>query len=214
GPTECTTFACCQRLRGPWQVGSGSIPIGRPIGNTRALVLDRGRRPVPPGAVGELYLGGDGLARGYAGRPELTAERFVPDPCGGAAPGGRLYRTGDLVRHRSDGALEFLGRFDQQVKLRGFRIELGEVEAALGGHPQVESAIVLMREDLPSGRGLAAYVAPLPGSSGLGSAALRSWLVERLPEPMAPAVFVLLPALPRTANGKLDRRALAALPPP
>jgi amino acid adenylation domain-containing protein len=156
GPTETTTFATWQLVR---TVGDNAvtIPIGLPIGNTRAYLLDRHLEPVPLGVPGELYLGGPGLAQGYLGRPGLTAERFVPD-CFGPEPGGRLYRTGDRVRRRSDGALEFVGRLDEQIKLRGFRIEPGEIEAALGEHPAVRDCAVVLRDDLPGGRGLVAYL--------------------------------------------------------
>jgi len=207
GPTESTTFACCQRLTDPSQVAR-SVPIGRPIGNTRAAVLDRRLQPVPIGAMGELYLGGDGLARGYVGRLDLTAERFVPDPYG-ADLGGRLYRTGDLARYRPDGALEFLGRFDQQVKVRGFRIELGEVEAALATHPEVAENVVGVRSEMGEDGRLVAYV--VPRSASLSPAHLRGFLRPRLPEAMIPSTFVLLDGLPLTANGKVDRRALSRL---
>ena len=156
GPTESTTFATWHQVR---EVAEDdvTVPIGVPIGNTRAYVLDRHMEPVPLGVPGELYLGGPGLAHGYVGRPALTAERFVPDPHG-SEPGGRLYRTGDLARRRADGALEFMGRLDAQVKLRGFRIEPGEIEAALTQHSAVRECAVVLRDDLPSGRGLVAYL--------------------------------------------------------
>ncbi len=166
GPTETTTFATWHLVRAVAE-DAATVPIGEPIGNTRAHVLDRHLEPVPVGVAGELYLGGPGLARGYLNRPALTAERFVPDPYG-SEPGGRLYRTGDRVRRRPDGALEFLGRFDDQVKLRGFRIEPGEVEAALGQHPAVRECAVILRDDLPTGRGLVAYLAHRQTSNGAG----------------------------------------------
>ena len=218
GPTENTTFTSCQELR-PGDAFP-SVPLGHPIANTRVYVLDRGGQPVPVGIPGELYAGGEGLARGYLGRPELTAERFVPDPFGaGASAGGRLYRTGDLARYRSagpGGRLEFLGRFDNQVKLRGFRIEPGEIEARLAEHPAVGDSVVAIREDPPGNRFLVAYVVPAAiGSVGSGAPvepvgpdALKAYLGTKLPDYMVPAVFVFLDALPLTPNAKVDRRRL------
>jgi amino acid adenylation domain-containing protein len=164
GPTETTTFATWHLVQEVAEQDV-TVPIGQAIANTRAYVLDSRMEPVPLGVAGELYLGGPGLAQGYLDRPGLTAERFVPDPHG-TEPGGRLYRTGDLVRRRADGALEFLGRLDEQVKLRGFRIEPGEIEAALAQHPAVRQCAVVLRDDLPGGRGLVAYVARTPDSNG------------------------------------------------
>ncbi|MFO0762766.1 MAG: amino acid adenylation domain-containing protein [Byssovorax sp.] len=206
GPTETTTFATWHEVR---EVAGDAVtvPIGQPIANTRAHVLDPSGALVPIGVPGELYLGGDGVARGYLGRPALTEERFVPDPFGAA--GERLYRTGDLVRRLADGALVFLGRLDQQVKIRGFRVELGEIEAVLSGHPGVEEAAVLLREDRPGDRRLVAYVASGEGAAPR-SAELRSHLERKLPEHMIPSAFVVLAALPLTPNGKVDRRALPA----
>ncbi|MFL6121749.1 amino acid adenylation domain-containing protein, partial [Actinophytocola sp.] len=179
-----------------WQAGEGPVPIGRPVANTRAYVLDAALRPVPPGVRGELYLAGDGLARGYLGQAARTAERFVADPFGPA--GTRMYRTGDLARRRADGVLEFLGRADQQVKIRGMRVEPGEVEAALTAHPDVTAAAVTARD----GR-LIGYTA------GTASPAqLREFLARRLPDHLVPAHIVVLDALPHNPNGKLDRAAL------
>ncbi|HYG63154.1 MAG TPA: amino acid adenylation domain-containing protein, partial [Thermoanaerobaculia bacterium] len=203
GPSEDTTYSTWARLAPEEPNGA---PIGRPVAGTRAHVVDRGGELLPAGVPGELCLGGAGLARGYLGRPELTAERFVPDPFSGLS-GARLYRTGDLSRRRPDGILEFLGRFDYQVKVRGFRIELGEIETALASHPAVREAAVLAQEDEAGGRRLVAYLALAPGAR-VAPGELRDGLRQRLPEPMLPAAFVTLEALPRNANGKLDRRAL------
>ncbi|HEX9941188.1 MAG TPA: amino acid adenylation domain-containing protein, partial [Thermoanaerobaculia bacterium] len=215
GPTENTCFTCCHRVRELVPPGS-SVPIGRPIANTRAWIADRRLQPVPAGVAGELLAGGDGLARGYLGRPDATAERFVPDPFSGES-GARVYRTGDLVRRRTDGALEFLGRIDQQVKIRGFRVEPGEVEAALLEHSAVAACAVVPRQDVPGDRRLAVYLVLAEGiapRSGASPAELRAFLAARLPAYMVPAAFVILPALPLNPNGKVDRRALLRLPPP
>ncbi|MGH9894395.1 MAG: AMP-binding enzyme, partial [bacterium] len=183
-----------------------SIPLGRPIANTEVFVLDPHLQPVPIGVPGELYVGGDGLARGYHKRPELTAERFIPHPFRGD-PGARLYRTGDLVRYLADGNLEFLGRIDQQVKLRGFRIEPGEIEAALTRHPAVREAVVVMEEETSGDKRLVAYFVPRQ-ESGPSISELRSILRAELPEYMVPAAIVPLGALPLMPSGKLDRKAL------
>src|SRR5579864_5657899 len=230
GPSEDTTYSTWARI----PAGATAAPsIGKPVAGSAAYVLDAGREPLPIGVAGELYLGGAGLARGYLGRPELTAERFVPDPWS-PRPGRRLYRTGDLVRRRASGDLDFLGRLDEQLKVRGFRIEPGEIEAALAAHPAVAAAAVVVGRD--SGR-LTAYVVPAapdapappavpdvpaapprpPDESAapprFDTAALRAHLRTRLPEFMVPADVVAVPRLPRTPGGKLDRRALAALAP-
>jgi amino acid adenylation domain-containing protein len=213
GPTE-TTVACTDhRIAAGDRLGAGPVPLGRPIRNVRVYVLDRGLRPVPPGGAGELYVAGAGVARGYWKRPGLTAERFLPDPHG--PPGGRMYRTGDLVRWRADGSLEFAGRTDDQVKVNGFRIEPGEIEAALAGHPDLDRAAVTVREIQPGDTRLVGYVVPAGGGTVSGTE-LRKYLQERLPDYMVPRVFVTVPDLPLTANGKLDRRALPAphSPPP
>ncbi|MFL6290314.1 MAG: amino acid adenylation domain-containing protein, partial [Thermoanaerobaculia bacterium] len=210
GPTEGTTFTCCEPLRDARETGEASVPIGRPVANARVHVLGAGGGLAPIGVAGELLAGGEGLARGYLGRPDLTAESFVPDPFGGqpGEAGARLYRTGDRVRRLADGRLEFLGRMDRQVKIRGFRIEPGEVEAALTRHPAVGEALVVARETRPDDRRLVAYLVPRPGEPGPSPAELRRFLEPMLPAPLIPSVFVLLSAFPLTANGKVDREAL------
>ncbi|MFP2907012.1 amino acid adenylation domain-containing protein, partial [Pyxidicoccus sp. 3LFB2] len=205
GPTEATIYATCT----PCTAGT-PVTLGRPIGNMRVYLLDARLQPVPRGVAGELYLGGVGVARGYLGRPELTAERFIPDPFSATA-GGRLYRTGDLARQLPDGQLEFLGRVDHQVKLRGFRIELGEIEAGLRAHPDVREAVVLAREEPPAGKFLVAYTVAHEGRA-LDEAGLRAFLKQSLPEYMVPSAFVPCERLPLTSNGKVDRAALLAIP--
>ncbi|MFW3476808.1 amino acid adenylation domain-containing protein [Streptomyces microflavus] len=205
GPTETTVDAYY------WLPGdSADRPEGRPVRGSRAYVLDSSLRPVPAGMTGELYIAGPCLAIGYLGRPDLTAERFVADPFGAlhGVPGGRMYRTGDLVRRRDDHTLEFLGRSDDQVKIRGFRIELGEIQARLAAHPQVAAAAVIARET-GHGKRLLAYAVPVKdGGTAPTPNALRDHLAAALPEHMVPATVTLLDALPRTANDKLDHRAL------
>jgi len=209
GPTETTTFALTHRIQLSELDAMRSVPIGRPITRTALYILNRRGEPLPAGMVGELYIGGLGVGRGYLGRPELTAERFVPNTFAG--DGSRMYRTGDLVRLLGDGTVEFIGRADGQVKIRGFRIELGEIEAALAGHPAVQACAVLARSEPDRGTELVAYVVPSgTGEGAWAPAALRSELSARLPEFMVPTQWVRLDALPVTANGKLDRRALPA----
>jgi amino acid adenylation domain-containing protein len=201
GPSEDTTYSTFAGIAHDDEMAPA---IGRPLPGTQAYVLDKAGQPVPVGVAGELFLGGEGLSRGYLNRPELTAERFVPDPFS-KTPGARLYRTGDLVRFRADGVLEYLGRMDHQVKLRGFRIELGEIEAVLRRHEKVTEAIVLV-SDCEGEKRLLAFVV-----CDEEPAALRVWLRERLPEYMVPSSFIALDELPLTPNGKVDRRALHAL---
>jgi amino acid adenylation domain-containing protein len=218
GPTETTVYSTVFPVEG--EAGpERPAPIGFPIANTRTYVLDRHLRPVPAGAAGELCLGGEGVARGYLRRPAQTAERFVPDPFSPEA-GGRMYRTGDLARHNPDGSLQFLGRIDRQVKLRGFRIEPGEIEAALTERDEIAEAVVMVREDAPGERRLAAYVVParwVAAGAGEGPARfaalvsmLRAHLRGRLPEYMLPSAVIALDAFPLTPNGKIDRHALPA----
>ncbi len=253
GPTEATIGPTLGLVTG-LDEDAVNVPIGRPIANTAIYLLDRAGQPVPVGVAGELYIGGAGVGRGYLGRPDLTAERFVPDPFGPVAeerlqvtsdelhvagsrlqveadastdgqpanlqpatlqPGrsfaspGRLYRTGDLARWLPDGRIEYLRRIDDQVKVRGFRIELGEIEATLARHPNLSGVAVIVREDEPGQRRLVAYVVPAQEPPPTVTE-LRSFLLESLPEYMAPAAFVTLDALPLTPNGKVDRRALPA----
>ncbi|GHE79588.1 hypothetical protein GCM10018785_54670 [Streptomyces longispororuber] len=203
GPTETTAFATWHLAE---RIGEhGTVPIGRPVVNTSVYVLDERLHPVPAGVVGELFIGGPGVARGYLARPDLTAERFLPDVLG-AAPGDRMYRTGDLVRWSAEGALEYVGRIDRQVKVRGFRIEPNEIELVLQQHPDVESAVVVVRAEGEHKR-LVGYVRPEPGRRP-EPAALRDFVGDRLPEFMVPAAVALLDAFPLTPSGKVDRAAL------
>lgn len=206
GPTEATTFAVCGPIESV-PADAVSVPIGRPIANTACYVLDEDLKPVADGTPGELYIGGPGVARGYAGQPEQTGQRFLPDPF--AEEGARMYRTGDLVRSRGDGALEFLGRLDGQVKIRGYRVETGEVEAVLGEHPDIRQAAVVA-EEADGDRRLVAHLVPVV--AGTAPAGLREFLAGRLPEWMTPAVFAVSDALPLTAAGKVDRAALPLAP--
>jgi amino acid adenylation domain-containing protein len=203
GPSECTVFASAYPV--PHGFAAATVPIGRPVGDRRVYLLDRGLNPVPVGVPGELYVGGPSVARGYLNRPVLTAERFVPDPFSGE-PGARMYRSGDRVRWRADGLLEFVGRTDFQVKVRGFRVEPGEVEGVLASHPAVREAAVVVR-GTGGDRRLVGYVTA-ETAGGVTAAELRSHLVGRLPEYMVPAALVVLDAMPLTAHGKTDRRAL------
>lgn len=207
GPTEATVVATAAELS-PGDELAQRVPIGQPLGNQRAYVLDRDRQPVPVGVPGELYLGGEGLARGYLHRPELTAERFLADPFAGRS-GARMYQTGDVARWRGDGRLEFVGRTDHQVKIRGFRIEPGEVEQVLREHPLLAEAAVVARERTAGELQLVAYTSARDGETP-EAAELQAFLRGRLPAYMIPSFFVPLPALPMTSSGKVDRRALPA----
>lgn len=208
GPTETTVAVTVSDLTGLGTDGDlqGDLPIGRVIPQASVYVLDRYRQPVPVGVAGELHVGGVGVARGYRGRPELTDAAFIPDPFS-TRPGARLYRTGDLVRWRPDGQLDYRGRVDRQVKIRGYRIELEEIEAVLNRHPDLERAVVEVREDQPGDRRIVAFMVPRPNNR-LGLTQLREQLRRQLPAHMIPSSFVELEALPLTANGKVDRRAL------
>jgi thioesterase domain-containing protein/acyl carrier protein len=208
GPTEATVdvtvWECAPVER------RERIPIGRPIGNARAYILDADLQPAPVGVPGELCLGGRVLARGYLNLPGLTAERFIPDPFGASA-GARLYRTGDLARYLPGGEIEFLGRIDQQVKVRGYRIEPGEVEAALAAHPRVRESVVVAREYSPNDKRLVAYIVPAADAAAEElTAEARDFLRQRLPDYMIPSSFVVLDGLPLTPNGKVDRKSLPA----
>jgi acyl carrier protein len=200
GPTETTIWSATQAVAR----GDATVPLGRPLANQQIYILDSRQQPLPAGVPGELVIGGAGVVRGYLRRPQLNAERFLPDPIQGE---GRVYRTGDLARQRDDGVIEFLGRLDHQVKVRGFRIELGEIEAVLLAQPGVREGVVVAREDAPGDVRMVAY---LVASEGVQAQTLRDALRTRLPAFMLPSHFVMLPALPQTPNGKIDRKALPA----
>ena len=202
GPTETTIWSSLSKVN-----GTSPVTLGVPVANTQFYVLDRLLQPVPIGVVGELYIAGEGLARGYLERPELTAEKFVANPFS-TIVGARMYRTGDLVRYRCEGELEYLGRLDQQVKVRGFRIELGEIKSVLGSHPEITENVVLVQQNKQGKKRLVAYIV---GENKPASNELRGYLKERLPEYMVPQAFVSLPELPLTPNRKIDRRALQAM---
>jgi amino acid adenylation domain-containing protein len=209
GHTETTVGMMVLPIREDPEPDTGTVPIGPPIANNQAYVLDENWQPVPAGVPGELCVGGANVGRGYHGRPDLTAAAFIPDPFGGQ-PGSRLYRSGDIVRARRDGTIEFLGRRDDQIKIRGFRVELGEIEGVLGDHPSVRDALVVVREDSPGEKGIVAYVVPLDPAA-FDADQVREYLRERLSPHMMPSALVPLDALPLSRHGKVDRRAL---PPP
>ncbi|MEO5958433.1 MAG: MupA/Atu3671 family FMN-dependent luciferase-like monooxygenase, partial [Opitutaceae bacterium] len=221
GPTETTIWSTWHRVTAETNA-TGAVAIGRPLANQQVYILDGSKQPLPVGVPGELWIAGDGVARGYWRRAELTGEKFLADPFAGASPAGasnkrstggtpvpRMYRTGDLVRYREDGVIDFLGRVDQQVKIRGHRIELGEIEAALMQHPAVRQAVVQLRADQPDDPQLVGYIVAAGGEAPAADA-LRDFLRQKLPEHMVPAVFMSLEKLPLTPNGKVDRKALPA----
>jgi len=204
GPTETTVWSAAH----PVGECASSVPIGRPIANTQIHILDKNLQPVPIGVPGEIFIGGDGVTRGYLNRPDLTAEKFIRNPFNTDAS-ARIYRTGDLGRWLADGNIEFLGRLDHQVKIRGHRIELGEIETALGRHSSVRETVVVVREDSPDDQRLVAYI--VSGSQVKPPITeLRHFLLESLPEAMTPSAFVFLDAFPLTPNGKVNRKALPA----
>ncbi|MBD2362842.1 amino acid adenylation domain-containing protein [Anabaena minutissima FACHB-250] len=206
GPTENTTFTCCHQITID-DLTKDSIPIGRPIANTQVYILDDALQLVPIGIAGELYIGGDGLARGYLNQPDLTAEKFIQNPFSND-PNSRLYKTGDRVRWLPDGTIEFLGRTDFQVKIRGFRVELGEIEAILAQHPSVRSVVVLVQEYQPEDKRLVAYFTKVENFGTVTPGELRHFLQQKLPNYMIPSAFILLEQLPLNGNGKVDRKAL------
>ncbi len=206
GPTETTIWSTIYQVTSNKNQGvSNTVPIGRPIANTQIYILDSNLQPVPIGVIGDLYIGGDGVSRGYLNRPELTAERFIPNPFGSSSV---IYKTGDIARYLPDGNIEFFGRSDQQVKVRGFRIEIGEVEVALAGHSSVGQAVVVAWKERSSDASLVAYVVPASGEKEADASQLRAFLRTKLPEYMVPSIFVNLESLPLTPNGKVDRKAL------
>ncbi|MGA9724521.1 MAG: non-ribosomal peptide synthetase, partial [Candidatus Binatus sp.] len=202
GPTETTVWSTTHKLAGV----AGSVPIGRPIANTRIYIVDEQGKLAPIGAAGELYIGGEGVTRGYWRRPDLTAEKFVVNPFE-PDRSEMLYRTGDLARYRGDGEIDFIGRTDQQVKIRGFRIELGEIETVLSAHPAVQEAVVVARRDRADNLQLAGYVVPKSGP-GINQQELKTHARKKLPEYMIPSVISFLSSMPLTPNGKTDRKAL------
>jgi acyl-CoA synthetase (AMP-forming)/AMP-acid ligase II len=203
GPTECTVVSTSASIA-PSEAADSLPPIGRPIDNVRVYILDEKMQPVPLGNEGELYIGGAGVARGYRNRPELTKERFVPDPF---VPGARLYRSGDSVRYLNDGQLAFLGRIDEQVKIRGYRIEPSEIVAALNACSMIRASYVMAHEDEAGNRRLVAYIAP-ESEQSLTDKDIRAFLSTRIPDYMIPAVFVVMESLPINASGKIDRKSL------
>ncbi len=204
GPTETTVWSAFHHFRS----ADEPVVVGRPLANTQIYILDQNRQPLPAGVPGEIYIGGDGVSCGYLNRPELTAEKFIPDPFSGRSD-ALLYRTGDLGRYLPDGRIEFQGRVDNQVKIRGFRIELGEIETVLSRHATVQECVVVAREDVAGDKRLVAYVVPVPGSK-VDAGGLRNWVKERLPEYMVPVAWVELARLPLSPNGKVDRKHLPA----
>jgi acyl-coenzyme A synthetase/AMP-(fatty) acid ligase/acyl carrier protein len=207
GPTESTTFTCCYRMRSANQVGA-TVSIGRPIANTQVYILNEEMEMLPPGIAGELFIAGDGLARGYHNKPSLTAEKFVPHPFSNE-PGERLYRTGDLVRYGIEGAIDFIGRVDNQIKIRGYRVELGEIESVMRQHPQVNEVAVAVRGTAANKR-LVAFVTSR-ANRDLRSAELKQFLQSRLPEFMVPSPITVLEKIPLKTSGKIDHAALAAI---